>query len=219
MANFCTNCGVSLPDDIKFCTDCGNKIGQEIPIEDKSKEIKEVENRSEISQDVNEIANNEGEIAENKRQISPTKSIENTSSGIDAKYIIIGIVTILIIGAIYTMRPSIFSSGNSNPKNTTDYTSGMLFEEIMDIHDEVMPKMGQIRDKEKKMRKKALSSSNASNLLRTADNLSNVNEKMMSWMRNFNNDFEGSEAEKKIYLLEQKKTIENIKKSMEEALR
>ena len=115
MANFCTNCGVSLPDDIKFCTDCGNKIGQEIPIEDKSKEIKEVENRSEISQDVNEIANNEGEIAENKRQISPTKSIENTSTGIDPKYIIIGIVALLIIGAVYTMRTSTSSSDNSNP--------------------------------------------------------------------------------------------------------
>jgi len=115
MANFCTNCGISLPNDIKFCTDCGNKIGQEIPIEDKSKEIKEVENRSEISQDVNEIANNEGEIAENKGQIRPTKSIENTSTGIDPKYIIIGIVALLIIGAVYTMRTSTSSSDNSNP--------------------------------------------------------------------------------------------------------
>jgi len=115
MANFCTNCGISLPNDIKFCTDCGNKIEQDISVENKAEKIKEVENRSEISQDVNEIANNEGEIAENKRQISPTKSIENTSTGIDPKYIIIGIVALLIIGAVYTMRTSTSSSDNSNP--------------------------------------------------------------------------------------------------------
>ena len=113
MANFCTNCGISLPNDIKFCTDCGNKIGQEIPIEDKSKEIKEVENRSEISQDVNEIANNEGEIAENKRQISPTKSIENTSSGIDAKYIIIGVITLItVLFFVFSQNLNVFSNAS-----------------------------------------------------------------------------------------------------------
>ena len=68
MANFCTNCGVSLPNDVKFCTDCGNKIEQDISDEDKSKEseeVKEVEKVEKV-QKVEEVK--EVEKFENKTE-------------------------------------------------------------------------------------------------------------------------------------------------------
>ena len=46
MANFCSNCGVSLSDDMKFCTKCGNKIRQENSDENNSDDATKEEKTS-----------------------------------------------------------------------------------------------------------------------------------------------------------------------------
>ena len=81
----------------------------------------------------------------------------------------------------------------SKSGNETD----LLFQEIMDVHDEVMPKMGKIRNLEKQFRSAALTSPDATELMRQAEVLASANEAMMNWMRNFNNDFQGLDEEKK----------------------
>ena len=89
-----------------------------------------------------------------------------------------------------------------------------LFQEIMDAHDEVMPKMEKIRNLEKQFRSAALSSPDSSELIRQAEILSNANEAMMIWMRDFNSNFQGSDLEKKEYLLVQKMELYQVKELM-----
>ena len=89
-----------------------------------------------------------------------------------------------------------------------------LFQEIMDAHDEVMPKMGKIRGLEKQFRSAALTSPDSSELIRQAEILSSANNAMMIWMRDFNSNFQGSDLEKRDYLLVQKKELYQVKELM-----
>ena len=93
-----------------------------------------------------------------------------------------------------------------------------LFQEIMDVHDEVMPKMGKIRNLEKQCRSVALTSPDSLELIRQAEFLSNANEAMMIWMREFNSNFRGSDLEKREYLLAQKMKIYHVKDLMNSSL-
>ena len=88
----------------------------------------------------------------------------------------------------------------------------------MAVHDEVMPKMGKIRNLEKQCRSVALTSPDSSELIRQAESLSNANEAMMIWMREFNSDFQGSDSEKREYLLAQKMKIYHVKDLMNSSL-
>ena len=90
-----------------------------------------------------------------------------------------------------------------------------LFQEIMDAHDEVMPKMGKIRSLEKQCRSTALTSPDSLELIRQAEILSNANEAMMAWMRDFNSNFQGSNLEKREYLLVQKMELYQVKELMD----
>ena len=94
----------------------------------------------------------------------------------------------------------------------------LLYQEIMDVHDEVMPKMGKIRNLEKQFRSAALTSPNATELMRQADALASANEAMMNWMLNFNNDFQGLDEEKKEYLLGQKEQVYQVKELMNSSI-
>ena len=85
----------------------------------------------------------------------------------------------------------------------------------MDVHDEVMPKMGKIRDLEKQFRSSALTSPDSSELIRQAEILSSANEAMMIWMRDFNSNFQGSNLEKREYLLVQKMELYQVKELMD----
>ena len=93
-----------------------------------------------------------------------------------------------------------------------------LLQDIMDAHDEVMPKMGKIRNLEKQCRSVALTSPDSSELIRQAEILSNANESMMIWMRDFNSNFQGSDIEKREYLLAQKMKVYHVKDLMNSSL-
>ena len=95
-----------------------------------------------------------------------------------------------------------------------------LKEQVMQVHDEVMPKMGELMKTEKRLKSKADSlitaadSVSAQACLDAASKINEANESMMNWMRNFQVDFQGSEAEILGYLEEQKKGIEKVKEDM-----
>lgn len=95
--------------------------------------------------------------------------------------------------------------------------------QVMEIHDEVMPKMGQLRKVEKALRQTAdsvitLDSAAAQKHLAVADRIKKANEEMMSWMRQFEPNYEGTEDEVRVYLEEQKLQIRAVADSMNTSL-
>jgi len=74
-----------------------------------------------------------------------------------------------------------------------------LYDKVMAVHDEIMPKMGDIMKFKKQLQEKidALSkadqvdSTKISELEQAIADLDHSHEEMMGWMRQFDNDFEG----------------------------
>lgn len=98
-----------------------------------------------------------------------------------------------------------------------------LKDEVMAIHDEVMPKMGELRSVRKSLMFRAdsltgIDSVSASMLNSLADDIGNASEGMMQWMRAYEPDFEGTEEEVKAYLEAQKASIQQVKEEMESSL-
>jgi hypothetical protein len=96
----------------------------------------------------------------------------------------------------------------------------VLHNEIMDIHDEVMPKTGEITYLYMSFRKKVetdstISQENKMELLKQADDLEKAEDEMMVWMNDYipPHKMRSSKNEKQIidYLQNQKKIISDIK--------
>lgn len=97
-----------------------------------------------------------------------------------------------------------------------------LKEEVLDIHDEVMPKMSDLRRTRKGLMLqadsiKSIDSLRASVLLSASNDLDSANESMMNWMRNYEPEFSGTDEEVLKYLTEQKESISTVREKMLEA--
>ncbi|MEO9475012.1 MAG: hypothetical protein ABJG41_05745 [Cyclobacteriaceae bacterium] len=95
-----------------------------------------------------------------------------------------------------------------------------LMDQVMEVHDAVMPKMGSLMKVKKQLMAKAdTADSVASEELKTlAQEIDLANEAMMDWMRNFDPNFEGTEDEVKEYLMKKKKGIEKVAEAMNSSL-
>ena len=98
-----------------------------------------------------------------------------------------------------------------------------LKDEVFEIHDEVMPKMGDLRKARKSLLSMADSiqvsdSTRAAELKDLAEKIGAANESMMSWMRNFDPNFEGTYEQELQYLSSQKESISQVNKDMKESL-
>lgn len=106
--------------------------------------------------------------------------------------------------------------GSCSPKsNELD----VLKSEVMKAHDEVMPRMGELMKTQKALKLKADSVSVFDSLasvsyLKLASDIDAANESMMNWMRNFEPNFTGTEAEVLQYYTDQKKAIDQVKADM-----
>lgn len=93
-----------------------------------------------------------------------------------------------------------------------------LKDQVMDVHDEVMPRMGELRKTQKEllalMDSSVADSAGAARLGELAKNIELANESMMAWMRNFDPELEGTPEEVEQYLQSQLKSIEQVKKEM-----
>lgn len=95
-----------------------------------------------------------------------------------------------------------------------------LKEQVMAMHDEVMPKMGELRSTSKALRAAAEVKEGqedmlaAENFNRAADAIDAANEGMMIWMRQFEMDYKGSDAEIRSYLNDQLAKVAEVKKNM-----
>lgn len=107
-------------------------------------------------------------------------------------------------------------SCNSTVEDKVDLTK--LKEEVMAIHDEVMPKMGELRKTSKELKLAAAADSTKAEWVETANKISNANESMMVWMRNYDPDFKGTKAEVADYLRDQKVKIAQVRDEMNSSL-
>lgn len=103
----------------------------------------------------------------------------------------------------------------------------VLYDQVMEIHDEIMPKMGDIMKYKKQLKSKmdALVENPEENseridaLNQAITDLDNSHDEMMGWMREFNPDFESMTSEEIMnYLDEQKVKIEQVGKVTHAAL-
>ena len=92
---------------------------------------------------------------------------------------------------------------------------------VLEVHDQVMPKMKDLRVVQKQLLVLADSSADSLKAVKyqqLANDLKLANESMMDWMRSFDPNFSGTEEEVQKYLNEQLKDIEEVKKDMLESL-
>lgn len=93
-----------------------------------------------------------------------------------------------------------------------------LYKEVMAIHDEVMPVMGELMALNKQIKQRHDTLENAQqkeDLQQLSAELEAANEGMMNWMRKFNPNIKNMTYEETMnYLTEEKKKIEEVRKDM-----
>ncbi len=95
--------------------------------------------------------------------------------------------------------------------------SKKLYDEIMKIHDEVMPKMGDIRKLSKQL-KKIEDYQSIDSIVVSLNDLDNAHESMMGWMAQFKMPKEISNEEEMEFLNSQMKSVTVMKNTMLSAL-
>lgn len=94
-----------------------------------------------------------------------------------------------------------------------------LKNEVMDVHDAVMPKMGDMMKIRKGLMGKAETHPDSVMLLELADQVDQAHEGMMQWMRNYEPEFTGSNEEVREYLEGQMKAIQKVSDEMNGAIK
>lgn len=113
--------------------------------------------------------------------------------------------------------PVLFAVACSTPtKDKVDIPA--LKAEVIAIHDEVMPKMGELRSVSKALTQAAIADTTKAEWAMVAEEISDANASMMTWMRGFEPNFEGTEEEIVAYLQDQKQKVEQVKESMNSSL-
>jgi len=108
----------------------------------------------------------------------------------------------------------LFSCSEKKQGNTQE----QLMEGVMAVHDEVMPKMGDIMKYKKQISEKNQDA--ISKLQQVSDDLDASHEQMMNWMHGFNTDFEGMKEEEIFkYLQDEKVKIEQVGQQAESTLK
>lgn len=120
----------------------------------------------------------------------------------------IRILTFSIILLLFACKPSFTSTENQK-----------LYDEVMHIHDEVMPKMGEISKTRKALKKKLRETDLTDSLkqvyVQTVDELNAADDGMMNWMSEFKRDYDQDTEENiKKYLTEQKDIIQKVSDDM-----
>ena len=117
---------------------------------------------------------------------------------------------------------AVMISCSSPQKKTEEAQEPTLKEKVMMVHDEVMPKMGELRKTQKELLvlvdSSAADSVVAAKYQELAREIEVANESMMNWMRNFEPDFAGTPEEVEEYLQGELEKIETVKSDMLKSL-
>lgn len=126
---------------------------------------------------------------------------------------------------LYTLCMLLFLSACNSGERKTD----RLYEEVMDLHDEAMNKMGNVMHLQKELdehiQELQAADSSANNMSRIEylqqlkESLAASDEGMMQWMRSFDNEMDGMDTEQKqAYLQDQKQEIQDIDEALNTAI-
>jgi len=110
----------------------------------------------------------------------------------------------------------ILSCNLNQKKGETEYVLKKLHSEVMDIHDEVMPKMSSINklERELKSRLEDPEVNKKDSIQQLIYQLDEADDAMMNWMSEFKTpDYEDFEAAEQVYILEKSK-INAVKSKM-----
>ena len=126
---------------------------------------------------------------------------------------------LILLLTAYSLLTFSHTKKSSETGTAVEPTIAELKTEVLAVHDEVMPKMGDLRRARKDLMLQADSliesdPERAALLNAAADALGNANESMMQWMRAYEPEFEGTEEEIREYLLGQKESIQKVKEDM-----
>jgi len=100
---------------------------------------------------------------------------------------------------------------------TEEQAEEQLYEEVMTLHDEVMPRMGELMNLKGQLEEAEVSGEMESEVNQTAQSLENAHESMMQWMSELK-QLEGlgeemTHEEVMTYLTEQKETMQAVQDS------
>lgn len=126
---------------------------------------------------------------------------------------------------VFLISMIMFAACGEKKKSAKD----QLYDKVMAVHDEVMPKMGDMSKYKKQLKAKIeelteagadVNAEKIDELNKAVEGLENSHEEMMNWMREFDGDFEGM-VEKEImdYLNDQIRKIESVAKTTNTALK
>ena len=109
------------------------------------------------------------------------------------------------------------------PKKEKEDPEKVLYNQVMDIHDEVMPSMGELNRLKRELTKKIENSPDMVEEKRreiegTILLVDSASRAMMVWMREFNPEEYADKEELRDYLEEEMKRVQNVKDLMLEAL-
>ena len=116
------------------------------------------------------------------------------------------------------------STSSDQVEEATPTTEDELYQKVMDIHDEVMPKMNDLYKLKKKLQEEIENSPDLveerkQEIENRIKQLNEANEGMMQWMRNFNpEDFKENKEEYLDYLNGELEKVNKVKADMLKAL-
>ena len=138
------------------------------------------------------------------------------------KYIYILIITAFIASSCGKSGEHTGHEGHDMSGTESDSTNTILYNQVMDIHDEVMPKMEDLYNIKKDLKAKAETATGEEKAkleLRIAkiDSASNL---MMDWMHEFNPPADTADLEQsRAYLESEMEKVKLVKAGVEEALK
>lgn len=120
---------------------------------------------------------------------------------------------------IFTLLCTIALLASCKPNIKSDANQA-LYEEVMAVHDEVMPKMSDMHKLRKQIRKAYPDKSVAGyeQSLTVLAKLEEADEGMMEWMANFKVPEETDAAQQKAYLMQEKVAIRKVSDDMYAAM-
>lgn len=110
---------------------------------------------------------------------------------------------------LYTSLLLLFISCNQLSKEEQEFDA--LMQNVIDVHDEVMPKMGEMSSLIKELETKIDSTSQGQSYAKAQQDIKDAYDYMMTWMSNFSDTFPPTDKETKTDLKEISKQMKLLK--------
>lgn len=138
------------------------------------------------------------------------------------KYIYILVITAFVAASCGKSGEQTGHEGHDMSAMESDSTNTILYNQVMDIHDEVMPKMNDLYNitKDLKAKAEAASGEEKAKLEARIAKLDSAGKLMMDWMHEFNPPADTSDVEtSRAYLEGEMEKVKRVKEGIDDALK